>query len=416
MKIALLTFHNLLDLDLSKYFSNLAVELFIYTSTVNDNKVSKSLLPACCKGVSFYKNYMNNGAITLDILEENENKPFTHVLYLGEDDVLRVTRLAHKLGLPSLSLEAAMAYRDKFKMKSYLAESSQVCLPKFTAIESELDLIEFAKAVGFPVFVKPRTSSGSMFAKKIADQEQLRSFLEVSISSRLQDCEYTSDLIAEEYVDGKMYHVDGFIDHNGNIACLYPSKYVSDNLQLDEISDDHTLVSIMLDSHDKLYEKLISQTSSVVASLPDVVNVPIHAEFFVTDKNELIFCEIACRTGGAGVNQTIFQATGNDLNNLYILNQLGITQSVTNNTSKIGGWSLINPSNYKLPQVPNRSDFDFLDEIHFYYQAGTSVTTKAFSGDKVAKAIATGSTSNDVQQKLSSALTLFMDKSQAHTI
>ncbi|NAW67667.1 ATP-grasp domain-containing protein [Photobacterium halotolerans] len=413
MKVALLTFHNFFDVDIERYFSGLEVDLFIFTSKVNAHPANQTRLPSCCKAVYCVDNYMNNGQIAFKILQEHQKAPFTHILYLGEDDVLRTARLAHHLGLPGLSLEAAQAYRDKCLMKRHLLNQPAVRVPKFAAINSELDLIAFTEEVGFPVFVKPRTSSGSMFARKIADQHQLSTFLETQVSSRLQDCEYQSDLIVEEYIEGKMYHIDGFIGAQGQPLCLYPSKYVSDNLQLNEISHSQTLVSIMLEQQDPLYAPLIAQTQLVIAALPDVANVPFHAEFFVTDNNDIIFCEIACRTGGAGVNQAVYQATGNDLNKLYIRTQLGAREKLSTSASKIGGWCLINPSNYLLPTLPAASEFHFLEEMHFYYTPGTVVNRRAFSGEKVAKAIAAGDGSEEVQHKLFLAHKVFMEKSRA---
>ncbi|ELR66604.1 Hypothetical protein C942_04302 [Photobacterium marinum] len=414
MKIALLTFHNFLDLDIASYFSEFEAELWIFTSKANDNASSLARVSECAKSVRCYDNYMNNGLVAHDILDEHKNEPFTHVLYLGEDDVLRATRVANYLGLPSHCFETALAFRDKFIMKSHLSTCAEITLPAFTAIQSDVALIEFVNQVGFPVFVKPRTSSGSMFAKKIANLAQLRNLLENDLSSRLQDCEYQSDLIAESYIDGDMYHVDGFIGTNGEIECLFPSKYLSSNLQLEEIKHNHTLMSVMLDRENPFYERLIEQTTRALYALPKIENVPIHAEFFVKENGEVIFCEVACRTGGAGVNQAIKHATGYDLNKRYINAQLSFPLPKVEAFPLIGGWGLINPSNHTLPIVPTAQDFDFLSEIQFFYEAGSRVNNKEFSGSKVAKAIATGDTSQEVHEKLTRAYQLFMEKSQAY--
>ena len=96
--------------------------------------------------------------------------------------------------------ETAELCFDKYKMFSYLSEK------KIPTVKTYKDLEEFfcdyrLGAIAFPVFVKPRTGSGSVGARKISDLEELQSACEAEPSLIIQEFMECEDMDADVYVD-----------------------------------------------------------------------------------------------------------------------------------------------------------------------------------------------------------------------
>ncbi len=415
MKVAVLTFQDFKELEIHQWIDIDKYDIHLYLDKDHQSLCTKKLLALGYKEVGYYKNYLHNGNIILDIIIENDKLPFDRIVYFGEDDVIRSSIIAEELELAGISQQAATAYRDKYEMKKILEGQGVDFLPKYRAVSSPLDIIQLQKELGYPIFIKPRTSAGSSFAQKIPNEQAMREIFTNHIVSRLESCEYQSDLIIEEYVTGQMVHVDGFIGKNGKIECLFPSRYLLENLELINVSEAPCLASAMLEDG-KLKSELIEKTIEVIEGLPSVQNTPIHAEFFITPSGKVVFCEIAARTGGAGVNQAIKHATGIDLNKTSFLAQMGLPYDLNEKGHRLGGWSLFNPIGFRLDKQAEQLAFPFLAEITFYYQAGDCVSSQIFSSSKVAKAIATGSSEQEVTDKLMKGFNVFLDQSQAKKI
>ncbi|MCC3769741.1 acetyl-CoA carboxylase biotin carboxylase subunit family protein, partial [Streptomyces sp. UNOC14_S4] len=72
---------------------------------------------------------------------------------LAERDVVRAARVRRLLGLPGQSVESALAFRDKYLMKTLVAEAG-LRVPRFRKVDRAEDVLDFAAAVGGPVVVK----------------------------------------------------------------------------------------------------------------------------------------------------------------------------------------------------------------------------------------------------------------------
>lgn len=96
-------------------------------------------------------------------------------------------------------VETAELCFDKFKMYQYLAEHGVPTPDTWGDYSSAMAAVEEGSLV-FPVFVKPRTGSGSVGARKVQDAETLRMLCEEDqtlIIQRLMD----GDLDADVYID-----------------------------------------------------------------------------------------------------------------------------------------------------------------------------------------------------------------------
>ena len=99
--------------------------------------------------------------------------------------------------------ETAKLCFDKYRMFQYL-ESKGVRTPKTWGTYEETIKAIDQKEVTFPVFVKPRTGSGSVGARKIEDREALHAAFEADpslIAQELMTGEGCFDLDADVYID-----------------------------------------------------------------------------------------------------------------------------------------------------------------------------------------------------------------------
>jgi len=393
VNIVVLTLHDLRDYPFTQWIDCTKHRLFVIADE-ETQKVAASEYRDF--SVEYFANYINNGLVERRILEIHAAHGVDAIVSFGEDDVIRAARLREKLGLSGQNLESAEAFRCKVKMKSLLRDS-KVKLPAFRRLASPLDLIEFTNEHGLPVYVKPTTSSGSTWGRKISTQAELEKALSADFKARVPFSEFVSDTMVEGFIDGELHHVDGF--WNGkSLSLVVASRYLSPSLDLGSMSQSVALTSVMLPPESRLACKLIEATDLVLQSLPSNYAFPFHAEFFVKDE-EITFCEIASRTGGARVASTFEQATGFNLNKLAFLSQAGLPYDITRPTLRMSGWTLVCPADTRMLKDPTPCPFEWVTEYRSDAKKGDHSDHRHYSGDKIASAVVTGETTEEVQAR-----------------
>lgn len=107
-----------------------------------------------------------------------------------------------------------------------------------------------------------------------------------------------------------MYHIDGFV-YDGEVKICWPSKYTNACV---DFKNSNYLASYSLKKENPLTERLrvlfyyfsITLKEATVTSVKALGGpscFPFHAEFFVTPSGDIVFCEIASRTGKSKVSQ-----------------------------------------------------------------------------------------------------------------
>ena len=265
-----------------------------------------------------------------------------------EFDIDVAARIREKYGISGQSVESALAFRNKVLMKEYLNKKG-IRVPRFKQIDNYEDLMEFKKKEGFPFVVKPINGAGSVGFNIFENDEQINTFLSTNP-------EYP--FMAEEYIVGEMYHVDG-IFYNNEVKCIQPSKYVNGCLAYRE---NKYVGSITVNEKEENYKKLCDITTATLKALPTPdYAIPFHAEFFCTAKNEIIFCEIASRVGGGRINTVFKQKKGVNLMEVGILAQfLEYNDFSVKEKSGYFGWMMLPQKVGKLVDIINDMNFDFV--------------------------------------------------------
>ena len=297
--------------------------------------------------------YSDNTAVEALLTEACASRPVASLIHVTEDDVLRCARVRDTFGIRGLRYAEAITWRDKHLMKRLVR--GKVPVPEFTVPAGADAAARFAAAVGYPVVVKPRTSFGSHGVTLAADDRQL-----AALAARWDP----GDVLLEAFVPGGMLHIDGFTA-DGECLFAQPSRYVNGCLSFHE---GQPLGSVQLDPGSDDFTRAVAFAREVLAAMPPVGFCPFHLEAFQRPDGELVFCEIACRLGGAHIMESLTYATGVNPAALWIRHQAGLADgpsvaSALTAGSRRFGWLLIPPRPGRLAGVRQPEGFDFIEDF-----------------------------------------------------
>lgn len=357
--------------------------------------------PAADDAYSFVKrfeNYEVNGCVEAAALELFKERKFHTVVAKAEADLLRAGKLRDVLGIKGQSWESALAYRDKTVMKSYTTGAG-IPTPAYRRLDTAFDLLDFVESNGYPVFVKPVGGSGAIDTDALRDRADLERFLAAGLPAGME---------VEELIEGEMYHVDGIVI-GGRIVIAHPSLYTNGGCLA--FKEDKACGSYMLGRDNPLYERLRRFTGEVIAALPSPEDFTFHAEIFHTPDDRLVFCEIASRTGGARINETMRRALNVDLDELWIKAQCGVEIDVEALRARVageetlGGWLVVPPRNGVLESIPAAAPA-WVAEYKQNSQPGTDYRasyTRRKAGDYIAAVVVRGRSEAEVRDNLTRA-------------
>ncbi|ARF53260.1 ATP-grasp domain-containing protein [Streptomyces gilvosporeus] len=264
-----------------------------------------------------FAEYNRNGAVEIRAVRLGQEHKVRRVVSLSEADVVRAARIRQWLGVPGQSVESALAFRDKHRMKTLVSEAG-LAVPRFRAVDCVGGLVDFAAEVGGPIVVKRRSGSGSVGVRVLADRRAVEQWA----AGLCMGPDEPWGLLAEEYVDARLFHVNGIMS-GGQVLHAWSSAYVQPPMKALEQGRPQTVV--MLSAGSETARVLEEFTASVIAALPCVEEpTSFHAELFLAADRTVSLCEIAARTGGCGINDVSQLAYGVDLNLCSARGQAGL--------------------------------------------------------------------------------------------
>lgn len=228
----------------------------------------------------------------LEILRTAREQAIDYVITDNEYDLERVARIRERLGIEGQSSASALSFRDKVVMKQVAGRTVRV--PRFARLTTIVDLVEFIDEVSYPVVVKPIKQGGSRDIVVLAGAEDLTEF------SRRH---WREDLMAEEFVDGTIYHVDAIVAPGYRFVAS--SRYLRTCLAVFEGKNNG---SIQLHPDDAMARRLEDYLDRVLAAFDTPKVGAYHLEVFHDASDDLLLCEIASRVGGSRI-PALTQAT-----------------------------------------------------------------------------------------------------------
>ncbi len=269
--------------------------------------------------IIFVTNYFHSGEIISLAIQEHHRHPFTGIIAPHEIDILRAATLRDYFNLPGQRGDSARAFRQKSKMKEILSHKG-ILVPKFQSLRSAADLLSFIDAHPGEIVVKPDLGTGSEGVRILKSREDALVYL---ATSPYFSGDINPDLQAETFVEGTMYHINGFYGVS-EIIYSWPSIYPQQSI---EMLRGNAASSYLLDAENPLVNRLNEYANTVLDTLPTPSHTPFHLEVFINKQDEIVFCEVACRIGGKGVRQSWKESLGISLSSLFykgLLMEIGL--------------------------------------------------------------------------------------------
>jgi hypothetical protein len=253
--------------------------------------------------------------------------PVDQMIALSEFTLEIAARVRESLGLPGPQPDEVAVYRDKIRMKELIGAAG-IRVPRFSPCRSAGDVLAFARSSGYPVIVKPVDSAGSIGVHLVDDEDALAALLPSLDLDRYE---------VEEFIDGTLFHIDGFADDQGGIPFMAASRYVNDCLAC---AGGAPLGSVVM-QQSALRERIETFTRDCVSAL-GLRRTPFHLEVFLTPADELVFLEVGGRVGGSEVPHLLNKLFGVNLYEVWLRSLVGERVPVPAKAGDpTGGWLLI---------------------------------------------------------------------------
>lgn len=261
--------------------------------------------------------------------------PVDQLVAMSEFTLSIAAEVREALDIPGPRPADAAVYRNKLRMKEILAEAG-LRVPRFAPCGSARSAVEFARSAGYPLILKPVAGAASIGVHKVGDEDVLLSLLR---EIKAEDYEL------EEFIDGAIYHVDGFADDKSQVPFQAVSRYINDCLSYE--ADGVPLGSVVIQKCE-LRDRIEEFTRGCVSALA-MKSIPFHLEIFFTRTGELVFLEIAGRLGGAEVPYLTPRLFGVNLLEVWLNALCGETVTLPPKIGDPSGGWLIIPKPRELP-------------------------------------------------------------------
>jgi len=210
------------------------------------------------------------------------------VVCLWEPGVVLAAKLREALGAPGMREPQAQTFRNKDLMKQRVIAAG-IRTARHASATTMTQVRDAARAIGFPVIVKPIAGAGSMDTIRAGSAEELeralaqvKSYDEVNVEEFIEGEEFTYDTIC---INGRIVY-ENVCYYRPNPLIARSTEWISpQTIALRNFSPPEVKAGIAL-GHEVL-EALEFGTGFT------------HMEWFYTGKGEAVFGEIAARPPGA---------------------------------------------------------------------------------------------------------------------
>ncbi|MDN3294956.1 hypothetical protein QWM81_13015 [Streptomyces ficellus] len=373
-------------LDYAAMFPDIAgsLQVFSHHELKNTGKLGRYEYVENCESVPY---------VELMIRRLAREKPFTHLITDNEYDLERAARIREDLGIPGQSSASALSFRDKVVMKQ--TASRTVRTPRFARLGTIVDLTAFIAENAYPVVVKPVKQGGSRDIVVLRGEEDL-----IAFSRR----PWREDLMAEEFIEGSMYHVDAVLADGYRFVAS--SRYLRSCLG---VFSGQNNGSLQLRPDDAFAVRLEEFLDRVLGAFDTPETGAYHLEVFHAPGDELVFCEIASRVGGDRIPALTRATYGVDLHTAVLRQSCGlpVDPPPSGPPAEVHGSVSILPQGIPV-RAPGRPPFDWVRhyEVNEGLEPG-AVTT--YSASYLCFVIVSGTDTAEVEKRLLEAEAWLME-------
>ena len=207
---------------------------------------------------------------------------------LWEPHMVLAARAREMLGLPGMTVEATIPFRDKEIMKRKL-DAAGIRTPHHYSATTADQVVEAAENIGFPVIVKPIAGAGSEHTYRLGSREELDGVL-----PRLRG---VPEVSVEEFVEGDdMTYETICVD--GGIRLYSIATYIPRALDMKSNEWISPITLVYRDPDDPLLAAGKEMGEAVLEAL-DFQTGYTHMEWYRKPDGEAVFGEIGGRPPGA---------------------------------------------------------------------------------------------------------------------
>ncbi len=220
---------------------------------------------------------------------------------LWEPLVILAARLRETLGVPGMSVDTVLGFRDKELMKARL-RAAGLRVPHSARCRTEAEVRAAADRIGFPVIVKPIAGAGSADTFRCDDRAALDHALAAS--------RHVAEVSVEEFVEGEEFTYDT-VCVNGEPALENVCKYLPRPLVA---RTEHWISPAVITVRDLNQPHLRDgiRLGRAVLSALGMGSGFTHMEWYRKADGEVVFGEIGARPGGARMVDQINLTTDTD--------------------------------------------------------------------------------------------------------
>jgi biotin carboxylase len=234
--------------------------------------------------------------------------PVKRIVGIDEFDVLNAAKAREHLQIEGISNSHLLRFRDKLRMRNIAAEAKIPC-PEFTAVFNPKEINEFLDNSAPPWIIKPRTEVNAFGIRKCETKEQVWTSLN-ELDARNTWRDHPSQFLIEEFIEGKVFHVDSVIA-GGKVIVAGVSQYGTTPLKVSHQGGVFTTSVLPYKSKER---RELERLNRKLLKDFEYERGVSHAEFLQSERDgKFYLLEVAARVGGAYIANVLELASGFNL-------------------------------------------------------------------------------------------------------
>ena len=252
------------------------------------------------------------------IVAAHAQRPWSAILALDDAGSGIAARACQILGLPHNSPAAALATRDKYEMRRQLAAGGLAC-PAFTRIEPDEDMQVVAKALGFPLVLKPLDRNGSQGVIRVNGPAELEPAVTRLLSVIQGDVrQQRAPFLMERYIPGAEFAVEAIVaDQELQVLAIFDKPDPLEGPFFEE--SIYVTPSRESEANQRRIRKAVQQAAQALG----LGFGPVHAELRLNGQGAWII-EVAGRSIGGLCSQTLQFGLAESLEALILRQACGL--------------------------------------------------------------------------------------------
>ncbi len=234
------------------------------------------------------RNLFDEAGVVEEVKRWAQRRRIDRVECLWEPGMILAARLREALGLPGMSVEETIPFRDKSRMKQVLDEAG-IRTPRHRRASTVEQVREGADEIGFPLCVKPIAGAGSADTYRVDDEARLEDVLKKTA--------HVPEVSVEEFIEGEEFTFDTICSggriHYHNVSWYRPRPLIA---RSEEWISPQT---VCLRAADAPHVAPGIEMGHAVLKALGFRTGFTHMEWFLKDDGEAVFGEIGARPPGA---------------------------------------------------------------------------------------------------------------------